>query len=353
MNFSKREILRYVGDTSQLFGVKDYCLNSGKAAGVRAVDVKTGSGLEFTVLPDRGLDIAWLTYKGTNLGYISKTGIAAPQFYDESGNNFLRNFYAGFLTTCGLRNVGPSCADEVENFGLHGRMSNIPGESVYSAVEWIDGQPVIKVKGVMREAKVFGENLTLTREITCTAGAKKILIEDAVENLGFREEPLMLLYHFNLGYPLLDEDSLLAIPSKKVTPRDGEAKKGVDLYNVFQKPTQGYMEQVFYHDLYCDNNGNTCVALFNERLNMGAALKYNKSQLLNLAQWKQMGEGEYVLGLEPCNCLVNGWCRQEARQRGQLQYLKAGEVRNFSIEVEMLDGKPEFERVVRDANCYR
>lgn len=77
-DLSKREILKYIGDFSQLFGTKEYTLHGGKAEGVRAVDVKNGSGLEFTVLPDRCMDIAWLSYKGNNLSYISKTGIVSP-----------------------------------------------------------------------------------------------------------------------------------------------------------------------------------------------------------------------------------------------------------------------------------
>lgn len=101
-NITAREIRKYVGDISQLFGVKDYRMSGGKAEGVRAVDIKNGSGLEYTVLPDRGLDIAYLSYKSTNISYISKTGIVAPQYFDKSGLSFLRSFYAGFLTTCGL-----------------------------------------------------------------------------------------------------------------------------------------------------------------------------------------------------------------------------------------------------------
>ncbi|NEW85573.1 MAG: DUF4432 family protein, partial [Mariniphaga sp.] len=101
-NLTKREMLKYAGDFSQLFGIKEYTLAGGKAKGVKAFDIKTGSGLEFTVLSDRCLDIAGLSFKGINCSYISKTGIVSPEFYDESGIGFLRSFNAGFLTTCGL-----------------------------------------------------------------------------------------------------------------------------------------------------------------------------------------------------------------------------------------------------------
>jgi hypothetical protein len=342
-DFSKREILKYVGDMSQVFGTKDYVMNEGKAHGVRAVDVKNGSGLEFTVLPDRCMDIACISYKGTNLSYLSKTGIVSPQYYNETGINFLRSFYAGFLTTSGLRNVGAPCIDNGESFGLHGRISNTPGENVSSGVEWIDEKPVLKVRGKMREARLFGENMVLDRKITCKCGENKITIEDTVENYGFRKEPLLLLYHFNLGYPLLDEDALFVAPSKAVRPRDEDAQNGTGTWQAFQKPTPEYKEQVFYHDLKTDRNGNTCAALINEKLELGIAIRYSKHQLFNLTQWKQMGEGEYVLGIEPCNCYGGG--RADSIEKGNVDYLEPGEVRSFKIEAEILDGKTDIHKV--------
>lgn len=80
VDFRKRGLLKFVGDFSQVFGTKDYTLNGGKAQDIRVIDIKNGSGLEFTILPDRGMDIAWLSYKGINISYISKTGIVAAHF---------------------------------------------------------------------------------------------------------------------------------------------------------------------------------------------------------------------------------------------------------------------------------
>lgn len=342
-DFSKRELLKYVGDFSQIFGTKEYTLTGGKAQGVKAVDVKNGSGLEFTVLPDRCMDISWFSYKGSNISYISKTGIVAPQYYNETGINWLRSFYAGFLTTCGLMNVGAPCTDNGEAFGLHGRISNTPAENVSSGTDWENGRPVIKVKGMVREACLFGENIVLEREITCKAGENKFTIEDKIENYGFRKEPLMLLYHLNLGYPLLDEDAAFIVPTNEVRPKDEESKKGISLCNAFQKPTPEYMEQVFYHDLKSDSTGNTCAALINEKLGLGIAIRFNKNQLFNLTQWKMMGEGEYVLGIEPCNCYGSG--REYLKASGLLEYIGPGEVRNFRIETEILDGAEQINRV--------
>lgn len=341
-------MLKYAGDFSQLFGIKEYTLSGGKASGVKAFDVKTGSGLEFTVIADRCLDIAGLSFKGINCSYISKTGIVAPEYYDENGIGFLRSFHAGFLTTCGLRNVGVSCEDQGEYFGIHGRISNTPAEEVSATTEWIDDFPVLTIAGKMREARLFGENLVLSRKIICKYGENKITIQNTVENLGFRKEALMLLFHFNMGYPLLDEDSILVTPTDKLTPRDPEAEKGEASYLQCQPPTPDYAEQVFYHNLKSDQNGDTCVALINQKLEIGVAIHFNKNQLFNFTQWKQMGEGEYVMGMEPCNCYVGG--RADPRNSGILEYLEPGGIRNFDLTIKLLNGMDEINILTKHIN---
>ena len=350
-DFNKRQVLKYVGDFSQLFGIKEYSMSGGKANGVKAFDVRNGSGLEFTVLADRCLDIAGLSFKGINCSFISKTGIVAPEYYDENGFGFLRSFHAGFLTTCGLRNVGNPCEENGESYSLHGRISNTPAEEVCAETEWIDDIPILAISGKMREARVFGENLLLSRRITCRYGENKIFIQNVVENCGFKREELMLLFHFNLGYPLLDEGSLLVAPTEKLTPRDSEAKKGEASYNQCQQPTANYSEQVFYHNLNSNQNGDTRVALINETLELGIALHFNKNQLFNFTQWKQMGEGEYVLGLEPCNCYVGG--RIDPRNKGILEFMEPGEIRNFDLTIELLNGRDEIETLIKSiSNLY-
>ena len=347
-DFNKRELLKYVGDLSQVFGIREYTLSGGKSKGVKAFDFRNGAGLEFTVLADRCLDITGLTFKGINCSYLSKTGIVAPEYYNEDGAEFLRSFHAGFLTTCGLRNVGSPCEDEGESFGVHGRISNTPAEEVCAWVDWSSNTPVLTITGKVKEARVFGENLVLERKITCRYGENKITIQNTVENLGFRKEPLMLLFHFNLGYPLLDENSRLVTPTEKLTPRDEAAIKGVETYNQFQSPTPEYAEQVFYHDLRAGSEGNTCTALVNHTLETALAIRFNKNQLFNFGQWKQMGEGEYVLGMEPSNCYVGG--RADARQNNTLEYLEPGEIKRFDLDIEIVKGADKINALIKEIN---
>lgn len=342
---NKRQLLRYIGDYSQIFGIKEYVLTGGKANGIKAFDINNGMGLEFTVLADRCLDIGKLAFKGVNCSYLSKNGLVSPKYYTGNDQAFHHNFYGGLLTTCGLRNVGNPCKENGESFALHGVISNTPGEQVCASTVWDGDIPVMTISGQMRESRFFGENMLLKRKISCSYGKNRICIHDCIENMGFKRELLMLLYHFNLGYPLLDENAVLLSPSKNVVPRDSEATKGYHAWQQMQLPTPDYAEQVFYHNLKTDLDGNTCVAIVNHRLELGIAFHFNKKQLFNLTHWKQMGEGEYVTGIEPCNCYVGG--RLDPRNKDIMEYLESGESKNIDIEVEIVAGTSEMNDLER------
>jgi hypothetical protein len=133
------------------------------------------------------------------------------------------------------------------------------------------------------------------------------------------------------------------------SPEIKKQKKGVSQYSIFQTPTPGYHEQVFYHNLRTDDAGKTFAALINPLLKLGIAIRFDKTQLCRFTQWKQMGEGEYVLGLEPSNCHVEG--RAKARQDETLEYIKPGEMRSFDIELRIIDGDEEINKAKEAISC--
>ena len=152
-----------IGDMAQVAGLRRYEFTEGKAKGVEAVEIHTGSGLELTVLPGRGMDIAWISYRGVPVSYMSKTGVVSPAYYESNGMNWLHNFFAGGLTTCGLLNVGGP--EEVEHpvigkrsYGLHGRISNAAAEQVSLFEDYEDGTYKMKVSGLVREGILHGES---------------------------------------------------------------------------------------------------------------------------------------------------------------------------------------------------
>lgn len=334
---NNRNLMRYVGDTSQLFGIKDYNIIGSKADGMRAMDVYTSKGLSFTVLPDRGMDLVNLNYKGNNLSFMSSTGLTGSKYFNEDGSKgFLKNFNVGFLTTCGLTYMGAACTDNEEKLGLHGVISNTPAYEVCPQVKYSEADTTISISGKIKEARMFGENLILSRNISCDVHGSSFKIVDTVENLGFELSPLMLLYHLNFGFPLLDMGSRIILPSKNVVPRDSEAQKGIAEYTQISAPIDKYKEQVFFHDMQSDNNGNVTVGIINYKLELFVTITYKLSQLPMFTQWKSMGAGEYALGLEPGNCHVLG--RDKAKEDGTLQYIQPGEIKKYEILVSIIAG---------------
>ena len=334
--WTRLELLKYVGDLSQIAGIRLGEWADGTERGLRVADIRSGSGLAFSVLLDRGMDIGPASYKGMPLAWVSPTGWGHPAYYDPQGSGWLRTFGAGLLTGCGLTYLGSAGEEAGESLGLHGRLSHLPAQRVHVDEAWQGDDCSLWVEGEMRQACAMGENLRLKRRISVELGGNCIRLHDLVENLGGTASPLMILYHINLGFPFLDETSELMSEPHLVEARDNVAESGLPDWMRFQEPTPGYAEQVFYHDLPCDKNGWAGIRLVNRRRKLGLRVGFHKAELPNLVQWKMMGHGNYVLGIEPANCRVGG--RSQERTRGTLQFLQPGEQREFQLEIEVNEG---------------
>lgn len=313
-----------LGSPSQLGGLKRIILDDGSERGVRAVDIDNGNGLFFRVLLDRGMDIGEARFHGKSLAWLSPCGFRHPGYFEHNNAEWLRNWGGGLLTSSGLRNIGAPNEFQGENLALHGRISNIPAQEISCMEEPLDGKVRITLKGTMREAKVFGENLILTRTIVCETGSDVIEIRDKVENQGFRPTHAGILYHINLGWPLVDSCAKLCCADHPVVPRNKTAEKGLLMWAECHEPEPGYIEQCFYHDLSEDKNGMAEISLENPDSNMKFTVSFRKKELPLLTQWKQFGEGEYVLGLEPGTSHVEG-TKAEHEKYNSLKMLASGD----------------------------
>ena len=61
------KLYQYAGNLNQIMGARCMRIEGGTAGDMLITEVKTGSGLEFSVLEDKCLDIYDLRYKGINL----------------------------------------------------------------------------------------------------------------------------------------------------------------------------------------------------------------------------------------------------------------------------------------------
>ncbi len=340
---SRKKILEKIGDISQLCDIRYYELIDGVSRGVRGIDIRSPEGVNITILPDRGMDISHLSFKSIPFNWKSATKEASPIYYESRGNEWLRTFYGGFLTTCGLTTTGPPNIDDTEELGLHGRIANTAAESVSMDGRWENDTYIVEVKGKVREVKVFGDKLALERKISVWTDTPKLLLEDTVENIGHKTSPLMILYHINIGYPILDKNSELLEDTAKVVPNDEHAKKDLAEFNKFSDPVKGFREQCYFHDIQADEEGYSNISIVNEKFmdnqGIGIWLRFKKDNLPYLTQWKQMGIGEYVCGIEPCNNLGQG--RKIEREKGRLRLIEPGERIAFKLEFNVLKSEKD------------
>ncbi len=318
---------KYIGCEHQLYGVEEVRLVGGKGDGMRLLNVRNGKGLEFSVSLDRCADISRLSFKGDNMAYFSPAGYVSPKYYDNKGIGFLKSFTAGFFTTCGLTAVGSPCTDNGDELPLHGTISHTPAESFGY---WADYE-AIHIKVLIRDAALFAHQLVLEREYICSLEKNEIQLKDVVKNIGSVDTPFEILYHCNMGYPLLSENAEITIPSTKIIPRNDHAASGIDNCLVVESPQNGYEEMCFYHKL----SGNPSVSIYNNDIGKGLSISYNTAELPFFTQWKMMGEREYVMGFEPGNCTPDG--RDVMREKGLLQFLKAGEEFSCSLNFKFVE----------------
>lgn len=302
---------------------------------MRAIDINSGTGLQYTILPDRGMDISLASFKGHNLVYLPCNGETHPAFFEPQGFGWLNTFTGGLLTTCGLTWLGAPVKDGEEDLGLHGRYSTIPARLVSDLSEWIGDEYHIRLRGIIEEGHIFGYKLRLEREISTVIGQNIIRIKDIVTNFGYKPSPYTILYHMNMGYPLLSEYSELIIDPVKTVPATPWAGEGINEFRQFIKPVANYQEQVYFHSMNAVKNGKAKVSLRNKNLGISLAIKFDTDQLPYLTEWKMMGMGEYVLGLEPCNVPAKN--RVALKEENILPWLQAGETVTNNIEVELSD----------------
>jgi len=343
VDLNRKSILERIGDISQLCDIKYFEYIDGVSRGVRGIDIKTPEHFSLTILPDRGMDISSLSYKAIPINWKSATKETSPIYYESKGSEWLRTFYGGLLTTCGLTTTGAANSDDGEDLGLHGRISNLSAESISVEGKWEEESYVIIARGKIREAKVFGDKLQIDRKIYTWMDKPKLVVEDCVENIGHNISPLMILYHINIGFPILDSHAKLLVAQSKIKTHDRYAEMGLRDYSTFSDPIKGFREQCFFHDIMADKDGYSNIAIVNEKFldgqGIGIWLRFKKDNLPYLTQWKQMGMGEYVCGIEPCNNLGKG--RKKEREEGRLRLIKPGEKINFSLEFNILKSNEE------------
>ena len=319
-----RDFRAYVGNEEQVYGVRRVILDEGNAKGIALYQVTTAGGLELDILPDSGLDIGRVKYKGVNISYMTKNGYDSPVRFLPIHGEFDRYFPGGMLFTCGMLSAGPENVDAGEFHPLHGRFHGLSAKGLYG---YSEGDNIF-VGGEVRESAQGKYCFSVKRCYTIPAWGSEILLEDEITNLTPEPAEYMMLYHMNFGWPMLSEAAVLELPEKrKVTPRTPYAEKGLATQCEFCKPIDGEEEQVFFNEMETE----AFARLKNSELGISAEVSWSLDTLPILAQWKNMKSGDYVLGLEPSTCYIMG--RERERKEGRLMTLSPYESVKHSVRL--------------------
>lgn len=332
------KIHEYSAGLGTFAGTRLITLEDGVERGMRVVEMKSGGGLNIDITVDRGGDIGHLALNGQTLSWHGAGGLTSPWLMNHEGDNgqgFLRG-HGGLLNTCGLDHIRQPDRDKLENadqdshshfdYPLHGRGAFHP--AVLRGHGLIDDvpEPYVFCETEFVQAMNFVSALRLRRRIESTVGSQSLTIRDVVRNVGNTPATHMLLYHFNLGFPL-------AAAGCKVELRRDECvwrSEAHDPLALFPAPRVDARKliSVFKH---ADDIGE--ILLTSPQAGVQLQIKYPSEQLPYCQILRVTEPGIYGIGIEPCT--TAGRSREEAREREEMIILQPGEERQYCLNFDL------------------
>jgi len=321
------------------WSVTQRVLHGGLREGVRLIEIDNGR-MKLMVLPTRGMGIWRACLNGNQvLGWQSPVrGPVHPAWVpiaEPSGLGWLEGFDE-LLVRCGLESNGAPDFDEQGRllYPLHGRIPNRPSCHVELTVD--DSAGTITVRGIVEETRFHFQKLRLRAAVTTTIGSSSFSIHDEVENFGGTAAEMQLLYHINLGEPLLGAGARIVAPIREVEPHDLASIANTKTWDLYEPPTAGVPEQCFFLDLLSDQADQTRVLLKNAEGSAGVALRFNTCVLPCFTVWKNMvaSADGYVTGLEPATNFPNK--RSFETQHGRVIPLAPGATWSAQVGIDWL-----------------
>ena len=301
-----------ISNFCQIASLRRYEFTEGRERGLRVLDCDNGR-LRFLLNESKALDVMQLLDGGMNISFVSKNGFTMRE------TDFANRFEGGMLYTVGLDSAGAR-----EGFPLHGS-HHLNAARVTRAEA---NEAGILVEAEVRETALFGKNLLLKRRVTSAVGSDTLTIEDTLENLGTRDEEYCLLYHVNVGYPMLDEGAELLDDAEEIIPRTPWAAEHLSSRSKMGAPVPNEEESCYFLRLKTPR-----VTLRNAKLGKAFTLEWPKEALPYFVEWKSMAAGDYALGLEPSTTELDG--------RFSYRTLKAGEKIRFNLVMRIKNDKEQ------------
>lgn len=317
-----------------------YRLSSGASAGVELLVVDTGT-VRAAICPTRGMSLWKANINGLPCGWNSPVqGPLHPSFVaidEPSGIGWLDGFDE-LLVRCGLRSFGaPDFNDQGHlQFPLHGRVGNLPARNLQLQVD--QEHSLLEVQAVVHETRFLQYNLQLQAKYVFAIGESTIEIHDRVVNAGATPATMQMLYHINVGTPILEAGATTSLASRRAVARNARAAEDLADWPTYGPPTPGYEEQVYFFEGTPDEQGWAQALLASKDATRGFAVHFRPETLPYFTQWKNtVAESDgYVTGLEPGTGFPNPRAFEE--QKGRVVELAPGTSREFHLKLEGITG---------------
>lgn len=318
------------------FRLARFRMTQGKQAGCELILVDFGGG-RLAICPTRGMSLWKAELDSIPCQWNSPVrGPIHPSLVpmdDPSGIGWLDGFDE-LLVRCGLRSFGAPDFDPSGRllFPLHGRIGNTPAEKLQ--IELDVEQSMLVITAEVYETRFLIGNLRLRVQYRLRYDHPRIEIHDRVTNLSSSSATMQLLYHINLGQPLLGEGSQLLLAANQIAARDSRAAQDLNAWHSYLGPTSGYAEQVYFCQPIADSQGWAQALLVCPDRSRGAMVSYKTDSLPYFTQWKNTAalEDGYVTGLEPATGYPNP--HSVEKQQGRTVELSPGESRDFELVLE-------------------
>ncbi len=292
---------------------------SGKSAGVEVCVIDTGTA-QVVVLPSRGMAVWQIRTGDIDFGWRSPVdgpvNPALVPIHDPDGLGWLEGFDE-LVVRCGLESNGAPEKDEagVLRYPLHGRIGNLPATSLAVEVNVATGQ--LALVGDCVESKLFFKRLRLRSRIAVTAKSAEVHLLDEVTNELSSPATAQMLYHINLGAPILSEGATVIAPVARLAPKNELSAGEIGQWNRMPGPQSGYAERVYFAQLSADDDGSTAAMLRSASGATGLGVSFDVSTLPYFILWKNTAaEADgYVVGMEPATNFPNARTNETAQQR--------------------------------------
>jgi hypothetical protein len=311
-------------------------LGDGAERGVRVLELRSGGGLEAEIIIDRTFDIGRLALNGTTMSWHAPCGYRSAAHIDSHAQDeqgFLTGM-SGLLCTCGFDHIrqpeteaamhSPLYPNPEISYPLHGSGAFQPARLIGYGIDEDDDHPMIWCEGEVIQSMLFRGALRLRRRIEMPLGGTTLSLTDTVTNIGPNAQPSMMLYHINLGYPLVDAASFMEIDNAVRV----FANPDHDPLSAFGVSPDMAVAEISVHR-QTGQEGTANCTLRNPDNGLALGVTYSIDTLPYLQLLRVRGDGYNLIGIEPCS--TKGRTRQQARDTNEMPLLQSGESRQFTV----------------------